>query len=93
MPHTTTYLNYLIAHQQGVVRVYDPRWPDQTEIFQAKTLREARRWIKAYRDGHQWAVAAALPSGWMVGDEFFTNRIDADRAYRRNTKATVTPQY
>lgn len=54
------YKAYSLHVQQGIVRVYDPRFPNDSEVYQAPSLDQAMRWIDAYRDGQHWAMQAAL---------------------------------
>ena len=53
------YRNYsLLEMPSGKVNVYDPRW-DVFPAYVADSFDAAKSWVRAYRDGAQWAVNAA----------------------------------
>ena len=54
-----TYKHYDLVDRGGTVYVYDPRWPDD-HVYVADNMKAAKSWVTAYRDGVQWACAAAL---------------------------------
>lgn len=49
----------LVQMRSGKVNVYDPRW-HADPAYIADSFDDAKRWVRAYRDGAQWAVDAAL---------------------------------
>jgi hypothetical protein len=58
---TTTYMGYILVTRDGdrQIAVYDSRFPD-TVVFRTTAQSSAKNWVRAYRDGVQWAVDARL---------------------------------
>jgi hypothetical protein len=54
-----THKHFTLTLVNDGVSVNDPRWPDKP-VYVAASLKQARRWVDAYRDGQQWAVEARL---------------------------------
>lgn len=53
------YRSYnLLQMPSGKVNVYDPRW-NVSPAYVADSFDAAKSWVRAYRDGVQWAVDAA----------------------------------
>jgi hypothetical protein len=56
-----TYKGYRLRRLPTVTKVYDPRDPDNKPIWVGSSTEAAKKWITAYRKGHQWAVNERLP--------------------------------
>lgn len=55
-----TYLGYeLVEMLDGMVGVFEPVY-DFSPVYTAVDYDSAKSWVRAYRDGLQWAVSAAL---------------------------------
>lgn len=55
-----TYLGYELREMlDGMVDVFEPEY-DFTSVYSAVDYESAKAWVRAYRDGLQWAVEAAL---------------------------------
>lgn len=56
----STYKHYnLVPQGDGTVGVYNPRSPSKP-VYLGKSVDDAKRFVRGYRDGVVWAMQAAL---------------------------------
>lgn len=53
------YHGYKVMVEGKQVFVFDPRFPRDKALFKTTSICEAMRWVDGYRNGEQWALAAA----------------------------------